>query len=308
MPQQEISATSVQQTPEAFAEINGMPFCWDSFGDTGDPALFLVAGMGAQMVSWDDDFCIRLAARGFRVIRVDNRDSGRSVHLAMMGIPDLRWAMMRAMWRLPIHAPYLLDDMAQDIVGLMDVLGIAKAHFVGFSMGGGIAQTLAIEHPARVLSLTSIGSTTGAPDLPQPDGYVVSRVMRPAPAELDKYVDYYTDTWKLLRAGRFPDEEARDRERAVRIHGRGLYPQGAARHTMAILASGSRRSALRYVTVPTQVIHGDLDPLVLPEAGLDTARSIPDARMLMLEEMGHSIPLPLWPPIIDAIAANAARA
>lgn len=308
MPKKKADAVPLPRTEEAIAGVNGLHICWDSFGSPKHPAIFLISGMGAQMLSWDEEFCEDLASRGFYVVRYDNRDSGHSSHLDNLGVPDIRWAMMRAMWRLSVRAPYGLEEMAEDLIGLMDILKIPQAHLVGFSMGGTIAQTAAIEFPDRVLSVTSIGSTTGAPDLPQPSGAVLSRIMRPAPTNLEDYIEHYVETWHVLRAGGFPEEEARDRKRAPRIFARGLYPQGAARHTMAILASGSRRSSLGRVSAPTQIIHGDEDPLVMLEAGFDTANSIPGAKMLILEGMGHSLPQPFWPEIITAISEIAAEA
>lgn len=298
----------VRRTTEDFVTANGLEICWDSFGRANDPPLILIMGMGAQMIAWDDAFCEQLAARRFRVIRFDNRDTGRSTWLSHAGIPDVTRAMTRAWWRMPVAAPYLLDDMASDIVGLMDALGIQTAHLVGASMGATIAQCFAINHPERLLSMTSIMSTTGDPDLPKPSASAIAAVMRPQPGTLQGYVEQYVDTWKVLRVGRFTEEEARDRERAARNHARGLNPPGSARHLVAILASGSRRHALRAVSAPTLVIHGDIDPLVPLAAGIDTARSIPGAELMVLEGMGHALSMPLWPHMIDGIARVAARA
>jgi len=297
----------VAQTPEDFVEANGVRLCWDSFGDPSHPALILIMGMGAQMVGWDDEFCAQLASRGFRVIRFDSRDVGKSTWLDHAGMPDVTRAMMRAWMRWPVSAPYLLDDMAGDVVGLMDALGIRRAHVAGASMGGTIAQVMAIRHPERLLSMTSIMSTTGDPDLPKPHTVATTAVMRPMPVGLESYVERYVDTYRVLRLGRYPEEEARDRIRAVRNHGRGVNPAGGARHLVAILASGSRRKALQGVDVPTLVIHGDLDPLVPLAAGLDTAQSIPGARMMVLKGMGHTMPQCLWPDMIEGIAALAER-
>ena len=296
------------RTPEDFVAANGLSICWDSFGLPTDPPLILIMGMGAQMIAWDDEFCETLAARGFHVVRFDNRDAGRSSWLTHTGMPDVMRAMTRAYFRLPVSAPYLLDDMAHDLAGLMDALGFEAAHLVGASMGATIAQTFAIRFPDRVLSMTSIMSTTGDPDLPKPATSVVAAVMRPQPPTLERYVEHYVDTWRLLRAGRFAEEEARDRDRAVRNHARGLNPQGSARHLVAILASGSRRKALRNVTAPTVVIHGDLDPLVPLAAGVDTARSIPGAELLVVEGMGHALSQPLWPEIIEGVVYATRRA
>jgi pimeloyl-ACP methyl ester carboxylesterase len=290
---------------EQFARANGLTLCYDTFGNPADPPLMLIMGMGAQMVGWDDEFCMEVAQRGFWVVRFDNRDAGRSTRLDHAGTPDVVSAMTRAWLRVPVHAPYLLRDMASDVVGLMDALGIRRAHIVGASMGGTIGQVLALHHRDRVLSLTSIMSTTGDPDLPAPKPWAVSAVFRPTPLEREAYIEYYAKTWRVLRGGSFPEEEARDRARAALNHARGLNPAGAARQLVAILASGSRRQALRSVKVPTLVIHGDIDPLVPLAAGTDTAESIPGAELMVLEGMGHALPMRMWPRIVDGIASIA---
>lgn len=296
-----MTAGGIRHTPEDFVRANGITLCWDSFGEPADPPLLLVMGMGAQMVGWDDDFCAMLAAQGYWVIRFDNRDAGRSTRFDHAGVPDVTVAMTRAWLRRPVAAPYLLDDMANDAIGLLDALGIKRAHLVGASMGGGIAQTLAIRRPERVLSLTSIMSTTGDPDLPQPKLWALSAMFKPTPRERDAYIEHYVKTWRILRANAFPEEEARDRARAVRNFERGLNPAGAARQLVAILASGSRRRALRNVRIPTLVIHGDADPLVPLAAGVDTAEQVPGAELLVLEGMGHALPMRLWPGIAEGI-------
>lgn len=302
------TSAEADRTPEDLISTNKITLCWDSFGRPTDPAVILIAGMGSQMIAWDDEFCVRLAAQGLRVIRFDNRDVGRSTWLESAGTPDMMAAMTRAWLRQPVDAPYVLADMAADVIGLMDALDISRAHVVGASMGATIAQTLAIGHPERMLSMTSIMSTTGDPGLPSPSPNAVAAVMRPLPRSLDRYVEQYVDTWRTLRVGRFPEEETRDRARAVRNHGRGLNPAGGARHLAAILASGSRRQALREVSVPTVVIHGAIDPLVPLAGGVQTAESIPNAELIVLEDMGHALSMPLWPRIIDGIVAATARA
>jgi pimeloyl-ACP methyl ester carboxylesterase len=298
----------IPHTPEDVVHANGISLCWDSFGDPSLPAVILIMGMGAQMIGWDDEFCMQLASRRFRVIRFDNRDVGKSTWLHRAGVPNITNAMTRAWLRWPVTAPYLLDDMAADVVGLMDALRIRRAHVVGASMGATIAQVMAIRAPERMLSMTSIMSTTGDPDLPRPSTAAVAAVMRSMPSDLEEYVETYVDTYRVLRAGRFPQEEARDRARAARNHARGVNPAGGARHLVAILASGSRKKALRSVMVPTLVIHGDIDPLVPLAAGIQTADCIPGAELTVLEEMGHCMPAPLWSRMIDGIVGVAARA
>ena len=195
--------------------------------------------------------------------------------------------------------------MAETPSALMDALGIKSAHMVGASMGGMIAQEIAISFPERVRSLTSIMSTTGNPKVPPPTREAAAVLMAPPPASKEEYFARYAKTWKVLRAGSFPEEEALDPARAARTWERGLNPPGVGRQLRAVLASGSRKERLRAVKAPTLVIHGTVDPLVRPEGGKDTAASIPGAKLLMIEGMGHALPMRMWPQIIDAIAAHA---
>ncbi len=294
-----------QRTPPAKAAANGIELCWDSFGDRGKPPLLLIMGLAAQMIAWDDEFCAQLARRGYWVVRFDNRDIGLSTRFDAAGLPDVPAAFMAAMQGRPVQAPYLLRDMADDAVGLMDALGIASAHVVGASMGGAIGQTLAIHHPSRLRSLTSIMATTGEPGLPPPTPQATAVLFKPTPLDEAGYFESYAQTWKVLRAGRFPLDEARDLARAGQNFARGLNPAGVARQLVAILASGSRKPALAAVRVPTLVIHGDADPLVPLACGIDTAESVPGAKLKVIKGMGHALPISMWPQIIDAIAAHA---
>ena len=294
-----------QRTAPAFAKANGIDLCYDTFGDSQAPPLLLIMGLAAQMIAWDDEFCAQLAARGYRVIRFDNRDIGLSTRFDAAGVPNVSAAFMAAAQGKPIEAPYLLRDMAGDAVGLMDALGIAAAHVVGASMGGAIGQTLAILHPTRVLTLTSIMATSGAPGLPPPTPAAVAMLLKPTPTDQAGYFESYVQTWNVLRAGHFPLDEARDLTRAGQNFARGLNPAGVARQLTAILASGSRKQALSEVKVPTLVIHGDVDPLVPLACGLDTHQSVPGAELLVIKGMGHALPISMWPQIIDAISAHA---
>lgn len=300
--------TAVARTPPAFVRANGIELCYDSFGEAQAPPLLLIMGLASQMIAWDDAFCGQLATRGYRVIRFDNRDVGLSTQFDGAGLPDVQAALMAAMQGRPVAAPYLLSDMAADAIGLMDALSIGTAHVVGASMGGAIAQTMAIEHPQRLRTLTSIMATTGAPDLPPPSPEAVAMLLKPPPATPAAYFESYLQTWRVLRGPGFALDEARDLERAGQNLSRGLHPAGAARQLVAVLASGSRREALRKVGVPTLVIHGQADPLVPVACGIDTARAVPGAELLILERMGHALPISLWPQIIEAIARHAADA
>ena len=291
-------------TPEAFATANGLSLCYDTFGDPGAPPLLLIMGLGAQMILWDDGFCAGLADRGFRVMRFDNRDIGRSTYLTETVRVDLPALMMQRLQGKPIACPYLLADMASDAVGLLDFLGIETAHIVGASMGGMIAQEIAIRHPTRLRTLVSIMSSTGAANLPPPSPEGAAVLMAPPATTRDDFITGFSRSWKVLRAGSFPEDEARDPARAARMWDRGTNPPGVARQLLAILASGDRTAPLHGVTAPTLVIHGTPDPLVPVEAGRATAAAVPGAKMLELDRMGHALPIEIWPAVIGAIAGH----
>ena len=291
--------------PPQMARANGVELCYEIFGDPAAEPLILIMGLGSQMIQWDDDFCRQLAGRGFRVVRFDNRDIGQSSKLSGgKPLSPLELLKLR-LFKIPVKAPYRLSDMAEDTVGLMDVLGIKSAHIVGLSMGGMIAQEIAISFPQRVRSLTSIMSTTGNPKIPGPTREAMAVLMAPPPKSKEEYLARYGKTWKVLRAGSFPEDEALDPARAERTYARGLSPAGTGRQLRAILASGSRKERLRSVKAPTLVIHGTVDPLVHPTGGKDTAASIPGAKLVMIEGMGHALPLRVWSQIIDAIDKHA---
>lgn len=298
-------SAAVAHTSETFVKVNGIELCYDSFGDATAPPLLLIMGLASQMIAWYDDFCAELARRGLYVLRFDNRDVGRSTRLEHAGVPDVTATFAAAMQGKSVDAPYNLSDMAADAIGLLDALQIERAHVVGASMGGAIAQTMAIEHPERMYTLTSIMSTTGAPDLPPPTPEAAAMLLKPPPANQAEYIESYVQTWQVFRGKNFPLDEALDRERAAKNFARGLYPPGVARQLAATLASGSRREALKAVDLATLVIHGDADPLVQLACGEDTAKAVPKAKLLRIEGMGHALPISMWPQIIDAIAAHA---
>ena len=300
-----LNVTSSAHQPPQLARANGIDICYEIFGDPAAEPLLLIMGLGAQMVIWDDAFCRQLAARGFRVIRFDNRDIGQSSTLhGGKRLSPFELIKLR-LFHIPVAAPYRLIDMAKDTVGLMDALGIPSAHLVGASMGGMIAQETALSFPDRVRSLTSIMSTTGNPRIPPPTREMAAMLMAPPPRTKEEYLERFARTWKMLRAGSFPEDEARDRALAERCFARGLNAAGVGRQLRAILASGSRKARLHTVKAPTLVIHGTKDPLVHPAGGRDTAASIPNAKLLMIDGMGHALPIRMWPEIIDAIAAHA---
>ncbi len=284
-----------------FATANGIQLCYDTFGDPANPPLLLVAGLGMQLISWDEEVCTLLAQRGYRVIRFDNRDVGLSTKFDDAGMPNLLPALQGGQ----IDAPYLLKDMAADAVGLMDVLGIDSAHVLGASMGGMIAQSVAIHYPERVRTLISIMSTTGAPDLPQPKPEVAMMLLAPAADGLDAHIQNSLEWAHVLNGPGFPVDEARARKQAIANYERSYYPVGTGRQLAAIFASGSRREALRSLAIPTLVIHGKADPLVPVEGGIDTAEAIPNANLLLIEGLGHALPPGTWPEVVEAIAKHA---
>jgi pimeloyl-ACP methyl ester carboxylesterase len=289
----------------SIAKANGIELCYDTFGNRDAAPLLLIMGLAAQMIEWDEEFCDELASRGYFVIRFDNRDIGLSTKLPQLGTPNVQALFAQRLLGGTVAAPYTLTDMAADAAALLDHLGIEHAHVVGLSMGGSIAQLMAIQHAERVLTLTSIMSSTGDPSLPPPKAEALSVLLTPAPADRAGYVQHYARNMRVLRGPGHELDEKRDLERAARYFGRGLNPPGAARQLAAILAAESRKESLKSVRAPTLVIHGSADPLVLLAGGKATADAIPGAKLLVVEGMGHALPRAHWPQLIDAIAAHA---
>ncbi len=290
-----------------FARTNGIDLCYQTFGDPGRPAMLLIMGLGTQMLGWDEVFCRQLADRGYYVIRFDNRDIGKSTWFDHEEVPNVMALFAKAAVGLKPKVPYTLKDMAADSVGLLDALGIAKAHVVGASMGGMIGQMMAIDHPDRMASFTSIMSTTGSSKLPAAQPEATALLTAKPVANVDEFIAFYKKLMKTLRAGEFPEDEALDVTRGMASWNRGYHPAGSGRQLAAIIASGNRTKALAGVKVPTLVIHGRPDPLVPVEGGIATAEAIPGAKLVILERMGHALPLSLWGEVIDAIAAHAGR-
>ena len=288
---------------EERATLDGIEIAYETIGDPSNPPLLLVMGLGTQLIHWDLELCGLFAERGFHVIRFDNRDAGRSTYIDAP-VPNIR----RAMAGLKIDAPYLLADMADDAFGLLDHLGIEAAHVVGASMGGMIAQTMAIRRPERVLSLTSIMSTTGERRVGRPKLRVWGVLLRRAPGDKDAAVEYFVRVFRMIGSKGFPADEDRLRMLAAEAYDRGHSPAGTGRQLAAIMASGDRTERLRGVRVPTLVFHGRDDPLVPFRAGRATADAIPDARLVAIPGMGHDLPRHVWPQLVDAVAETAARA
>jgi pimeloyl-ACP methyl ester carboxylesterase len=295
---------AVVHSQEQFARANGVELCYDTFGDRKAPALLMIMGLGAQMILWDDRFCSTLAERGFFVIRFDNRDIGRSTKMNGEA-PALPKLLEKVLTGKTIEAPYTLHDMAADAVGLLDALGIERAHVVGASMGAAITQELAIHFPQRLLSATCIMGTSGDPRLPPPTQEAMEVLMSPSPSDKDAFLERFLWTWRVLRGSAFPETEERDRARGLRIFERGLNPPGVARQLAAIFTSGDRTKLLPGVRVPTLVIHGTADPLVPVEGGRAIAAGIPGAKLVEIEGMGHAIPEAVWPRVIGAISEHA---
>jgi pimeloyl-ACP methyl ester carboxylesterase len=286
------------------APANGVELCYQEMGDPDGEPLLLVMGLATQMLAWDEEFCGLLAERGFRVVRFDNRDIGRSTKIKAAGVPS-RVDMFVGRRG---SAPYLLRDMAADTFGLMDHLGIDSAHLVGASMGGMIVQTAAIEHPERVRSITSIMSTTGSRRVGHPSFRTYGLLLGKPPREREAAIERVIKTFKVIGSPGYPFEEERVREIAGRSFDRGHSAAGVLRQLHAITASGDRTPRLRQLDLPALVIHGKSDILVNPSGGRATAKAIPGARLKMVEGMGHDLPRALWPSFAEEIAATAARA
>jgi len=262
-------------------------------------------GLGAQMISWFEEFCMMFIDKDFYVIRFDNRDVGLSTKFEEAGEPNIMNEIMTFQRGQKITPPYTLEDMADDAVGLMDALNIEKAHICGASMGGMISQIIAYRHPSRVLSLTSIMSTTGNPDLPQPKPEAMQVILKPAPTEREACIEESVKRRHIIYGSGFPYYEDREREFAAASYDRSFYPQGMSRQLVAVLAAENRKPKLSSIKVPTLVIHGGDDPLVSVDGGKETAEVIPGAKLVIIDGMGHSLPPDTWPQIVDAIAKNA---
>jgi pimeloyl-ACP methyl ester carboxylesterase len=288
----------------AHVDANGIRLEYEEFGKAEDKPLLLIMGLGAQMVRWDDALCELFASSGFRAIRFDNRDVGLSTKF-IAECPDPRPLLMDLFQGKSVTPPYTLDDMADDVAGLMEALAIPAAHVAGASMGGMIAQLVALRYPKRVLTLTSIMSTTGEPELPQGDPAVLGLLAQPMPTEREAAIEFGVKAWQLLAGGGFPFDEGRVRGFTALEYDRDSDPTAMGRQMLAIMTAPGRREALRSLTLPALVIHGGADPLVPIAGGFDTADSIPNAKMLVIEGMGHELPEGAWPEVVDAIAALA---
>jgi len=294
--------SQIPYSGEKTAKVGSVEIAYDTFGNPSSPPMLLIMGLGAQMIRWDDAFCKALAAQGHWVIRFDNRDVGLSTKFDQAGIPNI----MSLIQGNKVDVPYKLKDMAADAIGLLDALEIESADVVGVSMGGMIAQSIAIHYPERVKTLTSIMSSTGNPNLPQTRPEAMEVLLAPAASNRKDYITNELKAAKVLHGPKYPLNEEYVRTYAERSYDRCYHPQGFPRQLGAILASGSRNEALAKVKIPTLVIHGTADPLVPVEGGKDTAKSIPGAKSLIIEGMGHSFPTEVVPQILQAILQHTA--
>ena len=281
---------SIPYQTEKLIDTNGIQLNYDSFGSEDDPAILLIMGLGTQMIYWDEEFCRMLAAQGFWVIRFDNRDVGKSTWLKEKPKLNTFSLAANALFSRPIGAAYLLDDMVADTVGLMDGLNIKKVHSVGASMGGMIAQALAIKQPHRVSSLTSIMSTTGNRSLPKPSLSFGLKVFSSPPEDKKALISHAIKIWKILHGKHYEFDTKRIFDLINLAVIRGVNIAGNARQLAAIIDSPDRTQKLNNLDVPSLVIHGDADPLVSIEGGYATAKAIPNAQLKIYKGMGHTIP------------------
>jgi pimeloyl-ACP methyl ester carboxylesterase len=287
---------------------NGIAIEVDDLGLPQGQPLLLIMGLGMQLTNWPEDMVQGLVARGFRVLRMDNRDIGLSQHFDHLGVPNVALGALRHMLHLPVAAPYRLADMADDAVGVLDALGLASAHVCGASMGGMIAQHMAVRHPQRVRSLTLIMTTSGSRRLPQPGMHVRrALIRRPADRSVASIAAHIEGVLRVIGSPAYPPDPQRLHEAVTASVQRSWHPAGTARQLMAVVADGDRSSLLPRIAAPTRVIHGRDDPLVPVAAGNELALRIPGAVADIIPGMGHDLPMQLLPRIVEGIADNAAR-
>lgn len=292
--------------PTVTTPNTGIEIFYEDHGDPSHDVILLVMGLGAQLTLWPDELVEALVGEGFRVIRYDNRDIGLSQKFEGARAPSLPIQLLRKKIGFPAKVPYKLKDMADDGIGLLDALGIAQAHVVGASMGGMIVQLMAVHHPERLMSMTSIMSTTGNGKLPQAEKHAMEALIAPLKGmDEETLVAHGLNIAKNIGSPGFPFDPEAQREKVLKNIRRSVYPAGLPRQLAAIIDDGCRRSRLASVRTPTLVLHGEDDPLVKVEAGEDTARHISGARLVTIPGWGHDIPLPLVPRVASEIVAHA---
>ena len=291
-------------------QANGITIHYESLGRDTDPPIVLVMGLALQMIFWPDQFCQMLVDRGFRVIRFDNRDVGLSSHFDHLGKPNLMFEYARHLMGFKMRGRYQLDDMARDTIALVEALGLTRVHLVGASMGGMIAQNVAAMAPEKIITLTSMMSTTGRRSLPQPSWAARGALFQPPPKQGDiaAATRRSVRVFQVIGSKTYPPAPGVLEAWCERHAKRGMNPAGAVRQLMAIAAAGDRTKLVRTIKVPTLVLHGDEDCLVPPTHGMETARVIREgggqATFMMIEGMGHDLPLPLLPQIVGAIGGH----
>jgi pimeloyl-ACP methyl ester carboxylesterase len=296
---------SIPHSETTAVKVNGIETVYDTFGEPSSPPLLLINGLGGQMITWDEEFCAQLAMRGFWVIRFDNRDVGLATKFDEAGVPPLLSMIRANLQGKPMpDTPYTLRDMAADAIGLLDALKIKSAHVLGISMGGMIAQTMAIYYPERIRTLISVSSIDEA-KLPPVGSKAFNVLIKAAPKDREGYIKHSLQFYRFLNGPHFSWDKKLARVWIEQLYDRCNYPEGTARQLAAIAASGSRKEMLKSVRVPTLVLHGDADPLVPLAGGVNTANSIPGAKLKIFKGMGHTPPPQLWTEIISAIAEHA---
>ncbi len=286
---------------------NGIRIAFDTAGDPKSVPLLLISGLGLQLTAWPDEFVEGLVELGFYVIRFDNRDSGLSTKFEHAGTPSLTLAWLKSLLRIPLKPPYRLEDMADDAIGVLSALGVARAHVVGMSMGGMVGQLMAAKFPSRVLSLTSIMSSSGRRGLPGPTQAARRALLRRprGAADIDTAIDYNVQLLRAIGSPAYPTPEKHLRRRVARALRRNCCPGGVVRQMLAVTACGDRTPQLQTIVAPTLVIHGAADPLVPLACGVDTAQAIPGARLEVIEGMGHDLPAQLLERLLALIDAHA---
>jgi pimeloyl-ACP methyl ester carboxylesterase len=289
---------------------NNIDIEYESYGGGDAPVILLIMGLGSQLTRWPLPFVEKLTSQGYRVIRFDNRDIGLSTKFDASGIPNIRDIAIAKASGKPITVAYTLDDMAGDAIGLLDALHIDRAHIVGASMGGMIGQLVAADYPQRVLSFTSIMSTTGNPALPpsKPEAGALLGAPAPSPKDQEAFAAHAIKVSRTIGSPLYPAEESYLRERALSDAARSYSPLGMLRQLAAVTATGDRRAKLKNITAPTLVIHGADDPLVPVQGGEDTAANIAGAQLMIIPGMGHDLPAPLYATVVDAIVSVVHRA
>jgi pimeloyl-ACP methyl ester carboxylesterase len=305
-PSRRASSEAPAVSDELVAPVgNEVELCYQTFGDPDGEPLLLVMGLSGPMTWWDQPFCEQLASAGFHVVRYDNRDTGRSSRIKA---PVRRDQLLRAFATGRARVPYTMSDLGSDAVALLDHLGLDSAHVVGVSMGGMIAQTVAVEHPTRVRSLTSISSTTGRRSVGWQHPSLLPRLIAPRKPGREAYVESSLAMWSLIGSVAYPADPDALRGRAIETFDRGVSASGVVRQMLAILTQGDRTPRLRSLRVPALVVHGTADKMVHVSGGRSTAAAIPGAELVLVDGMGHDLPPALFPTFVDAIARTADRA